>query len=431
MRQVLGAVGIPIAKTPRRALLSLLLHRAQLRLLRGLWFKPRREEDIPPEELARVDVTWAAAVGLAMVDTVRGADFQTRCLLLALKSGEPRRITKAIALEAANNSAAGWPARRRTARLLKLAQELALHVASPYATGMILGTSGIAAFLEGRWSDGAQAVRARRADLPRSLRGRRPGSFDNVLLFHLWSLVYLGEIRELNLRMPRALREAESRGDRFADPCLRPGDLAYDRLCADDPDGALGAADEAMRRWTKHGFLHQHWDDLLARCEVDLYRGDGAAADRRMVERRQPLADSFLLLIQISRTEALFLRARSALAALATATGEERAPLLKAAERDARKLEREKSNWAPPLAHLVRAALAHLRGEDGKPDLLAAEEGFAAVDMQLHCRVARRQRGRLLGGDEGRLLVEDADAWLRAQEIRAPEKISAMLAPGL
>ncbi len=399
LRTVLATIGLPIAATPRRALISLLLHRAQLRL-RGLWFTPRREEEIAPEVLARVDVTWSAAIGMAMVDTVRGADFQARCLLLALRAGEPRRITKAIALEAANYAAAGWPARKRTAMLLGMAQELALHVASPYATGLLLGTSGIAAFLEGRWSDARKLCE--RAEL--TFRDRCVGAaweLDNVQLFHLWSLAYLGEFRELNLRLPRMIREAEARGDRFAATSLRTGDLSYYWLCAGDPDGALAAADESMRRWTQRGFLHQHWDDLLARCEIDLYRGDGAAAFARMEQRWKSLADSFLLMIQISRTEAHFLRARAALSAQLQASGAERERLLKSAARDAKKLEGEKSGWAPPMAKLVRALLAKVHGRDPLPGLLAAEEGFAAADMQMHSRVVRRQRGRVLGGDEG------------------------------
>src|SRR5262249_8087732 len=153
-------------------------------------------------------------------------------------------------------------------------------------------------------------------------------------------------------------------------------------------DGAEAAANESMRRWTQSGFLHQHWDDLLARCEIDLYRGDGRAAFQRMRERWKKLDESFLLLIQVSRTEAHFLRARSALASLSSGDVR-REELIRSAARDARKLEREKTAWAAPMAQLVRAILAKVRGEDPLPGLLRAEEGFAAADMQLHCRVVR------------------------------------------
>jgi hypothetical protein len=229
--------------------------------------------------------------------------------------------------------------------------------------------------------------------------------------------------------MPRTLRECESRGDRFMSTSVRTGDLAYWWLCAGDPEGALAAADESMRRWTKQGFLHQHWDDLLARCEIDLYRGDGKAAIRRMEERWKSLSDSFLLLIQISRTEAHFLRARSAIVAWGQSFGDEKERLLQIAEKDARKLAGENSPWGPPLAILIRALLLHLRGGDAQPGLLEAEGALQKLDMQMHARAVRRQRGMLLGGSEGKLLVEDADAWLRAQEIRDPERLTAMLVP--
>ena len=38
--------------------------------------------------------------GLALVDSIRAADFNTRHLLLALEAGEPYRIARALALEA-------------------------------------------------------------------------------------------------------------------------------------------------------------------------------------------------------------------------------------------------------------------------------------------------------------------------------------------
>src|SRR5439155_15097793 len=109
--------------------------------------------------------------------------------------------------------------------------------------------------------------------------------------------------------------------------------------------------------------------------------------------------------------------------------GDEKERLLKIAEKDAKKLARENSPWAPALAILIRALLTHVRGGDAKAQLLEAEEALQKLDMSLHARVVRRQRGLLLGGSEGKLLVEDADAWLRAQEVKDPEKLTAMMAP--
>ncbi len=82
-----------------RAIVSLILNRIKLRL-RGLHFRPRDAGQISAEDLTRIDVCWTAASGLGIIDPIRGADFQARGLLLALRAGEPYRIGRALVLEA-------------------------------------------------------------------------------------------------------------------------------------------------------------------------------------------------------------------------------------------------------------------------------------------------------------------------------------------
>jgi hypothetical protein len=50
--------------------------------------------------------------------------------------------------------------------------------------------------------------------------------------------------------------------------------------------------------------------------------------------------------------------------------------------------------------------------------------------MHLYAACARRRRGQLLGGDAGRRLVEEADAWMSGQAIRRPDRMADLLAPG-
>ncbi len=432
LRQVLAKAGVPMAKTPRRALVSLLWGRARL-WLRGIGFRQRREEEIPAAELARFDVCYTAALGMAMVDTVRGADFQARALLLGLACGEPRRIARAVALEAANSASAGTSAHRRTAHLVAVSREVARAVGDPHATGVAVGSAGIAAYLEGRFDEARRLCDMAEA----TFRDRCVGAlweWYTSQLFSLWSLVYLGELRELAQRMPRAIREAESRGDRFAATSLRTGTLTYYWLAADDPAGAEREADEAMRRWSKLGFLHQHWDDLLARCEIDLYRGQPQAALDRVTARWSDLTDAYLLMIQVSRVEAYSLRARAALAcALAAAAGsDERRLFLKRARADARRIGREKAPWTRPLAQLLDGAIAAAQGqpERARERLATSVAGFGSVGMQLHRAAAERLLGQLEGGDAGGVRVVTADEWMARQGVVAPARLAALLAPG-
>src|SRR5581483_8716729 len=109
-----------------------------------------------------------------------------------------------------------------------------------------------------------------------------------------------------------------------------------------------------------------------------------------------------------------------------------RASLLRSAAQDARRIERRRMPWADPLALLIRAGVASVRGrrEEALALLAAAEEGFTTAGMDLYAAAARRRRGGLLGGEEGRSLVGSADGWIAGQDIRNPARITAMLAPG-
>ncbi|MCC7539990.1 MAG: hypothetical protein IT379_27470, partial [Deltaproteobacteria bacterium] len=46
-----------------------------------------------------------------------------------------------------------------------------------------------------------------------------------------------------------------------------------------------------------------------------------------------------------------------------------------------------------------------------------------------HAAVSRLREGELRGGDEGRLLVERATAWMGEQKIRDPIGMAALVAP--
>jgi len=81
---------------------------------------------------------------------------------------------------------------------------------------------------------------------------------------------------------------------------------------------------------------------------------------------------------------------------------------------------------------LITAAIASTRANRDEAALLlsSAESGFEKNDMGLYSSAARRARGLLLGGEEGRELVRSADEWMARQKIVNPERMTSMLAPG-
>jgi hypothetical protein len=187
-----------------------------------------------------------------------------------------------------------------------------------------------------------------------------------------------------------------------------------------------------MDDWSRSDFQVEHFWEMLASMQADLYVGDGRAALHRMERRWPELSRSLLLRVQLTRLEALHLRARAALAAALEGSGGDRAALTAAARRDARRVAREKTRWATPLAGLLRAAAADLSGDrDGAvAELRAALAGLDAADMKLYAAAARRQLAGLVGGDEGRTLDAEAGAFFAGEGIVAPERMVRMLVPG-
>jgi hypothetical protein len=434
VREVLAAVGLKMQPTPNRALLSLLGSRARLRL-RGLSFHERPESALPPLERMRIDTTYSVSLTLGAVDTIRGADFQTRNVLLALEAGEPYRVARALLLEASYAALPGRPGRPRTEMLLGLAEHLAARIQHPHAIAWTRLSRGYAAFLQGRFREAHALFREAEPILREKCRDVAY-ELDSSNLFALWSQFYLGGIDELCRVLPACIAEARDRGDLAAMINLRTRVAHVTALAADDPARARSEPEEAVQAWSSGGFYAQHYYALYSQASVDLYLGDGAAARARLQAAWPALERSLLLRVQFIHAEALHLRARAALAEAAAASGAARRKLLGRAAADAGRIERMRLDWGGPLARLVRAGAAALDGRraEAEAEVARAAGELEAADLRLFAAVARRQRGQLAGanGDgTGAAEAAAADAWMQAEGIKSPARFAAVLAPGL
>jgi serine/threonine protein kinase/tetratricopeptide (TPR) repeat protein len=427
IRTVLAAVGFTLPAGPKRALISLLLKRIQIRL-RGLNFTERDASEIAEADLVRIDTCWAVAAGLGVVDLIRGADFQSRHLLLALKAGEPFRVARAMAFEAAQTASRGAPARKRALQIAQRAEELAQKVGHPHAIGLSIWASGVAAYLVGHWKTAASLCE-RAAEV---LRDECTGVTWELTIanrFMLSAMLNMGEIAEVSRRAPVLLAAALEQGNLFGAMDIRTR-LNLIWLAADDPTRARAEVIEALKDWPHEGFHLQHYTSMHALVQIELYTEDAEVAWRHIQGQWKTLEDSMLMRIQILRIEAMHLQARAALASAPRSNDKGRR--LKMAEKLARRIASERVEWATPFVQLVNAALAYQRGDhSGAVGLLTqAMESFDLADIDLYEAVARRRLGELLGDDRGQRHIDDADAWMRKRLIKNPAAMTQMMAPG-
>jgi len=435
MRRVLNAIGVRMPETPRQSMRSLVIDRIRL-AMRGSRppVRLRAPDELTPEQLARTDIFWSMAVGFAIVDPIRSADFQTRHLVEALALAEPYRLAQAYAAEAAFSAAGGHRNQKRTHRLSQTAASLAERTGQSNARGFVAFAHALEEYGVGRWRASLERLERAEAILRDQCRGVT-WWIDTVQYVALESLWYAGETAELARRVPKLLENALARGDLYAATNLRVGIPNLVWLVLDDVEAARAHVDEAMARWTVRGFHIQHEGELLARVQTSLYVGDGEAAHQRLSSTWKALRGSSIFTVQIARVASYHQRARAALAAASTlpATSSRRRALLAECRQAAACLRREGVAWAVPLAALARAGARSLDGEpeQAAAELEAAATGFSACGMDLYAQVARACRGRVIGGDEGAELVRAGDAALRAGGVLRPDRMTAMMAPGL
>ncbi len=432
LAKVLNGVGLKLPQDADHALRRLIFDRLRLRV-RGLRFRPRPEADQPAAVLQRVDTCWTAAMGLCWVDSLRSAVFQSRYTLLALATGEPDRVARALATEAAFAANEGGAAnRRRSAGALLTARQVLAQVEDPVTHAIVDICDSASAFFSARFRDAVSSAEA--AELRLSERGQG-ASWEqlNAHVFGLWSRAHLGELGLLRAQLPRLIEAARERGDLLTAACLSSGVLGLAWLAEDRPEQARLRADDAMALWVHEaGFHTQHFMNLVARVQLDLYQGEPEAAWLRLEEALPRMKKALMLRLQFVRMEVTWLRGRVAVACLAAGRGPLAPEDLHArAQALARTLSREDLPWGLVLATGLQAGLAAASGDtDGaKSSFEKAISAYDGLDMALHREAARWRLGGLLGGEEGAAARAQAEAWLQERGVVRPERLVAVALP--
>jgi serine/threonine protein kinase len=429
VRTILALTGVPYPETRRDTIAALLKARLKLKF-RGLKFRARSGGEIPVNELLRVDTCRAVAIGLSSVDTIRGAVFQTRYLLLALAAGDPQRIAHALAMECGYSSVGGSRTRKRTQTLTTEMRRIAGTVATPFAIAYADLVEGVAASLEGRWRAGAELLIHAEQQFLEHCTGVT-WELGTSRSFGLRCHQFRGDIRVMSERFPPLVRDAQERGDRyFATNIVLFSH--YVNLAADDPRKMSEEIEAAIHGWSHAGFHVQHMWHLRAGVENAIYEDRGMLAWTKVAQSWRAARGSLVARVQFTGVVLEELRGRAALAAAMQASSpRERARLVDIADRAAKRIERERTEWGRVFSQLLRAGTAFMRGRhDQAVKLLRGIETLGdEQEMYLHVACARRRLGEILAGDEGAALVATSTRWMDKQGIRNPDAMTRTIVP--
>ncbi len=422
LNRVLSAAGMTMPPSPERALASFLWGRVRTKV-RGLRFKSRSEKEIPIDALVRVDICWAAALGLALVDTIRGLDFQVRHLKLALEIGEPKRVTRALAMEALSGASLGGADRARGKQVIVEAEQLARTIDDPYSRIFVEAVYGAMAYMEGSWrlayersTSAAEQFRSHCTGVAWELASGRQ--------ICVWSLCYLGRLTDLAEAARVGLRECLEAGDRYASVAVRAGFPNCVWLVRDDPQGARRDANAAMEGWSRRGIHLQHLIDLFGQVQIDLYEDDREGAFARVQRSLPAMQRSVLPKVQLNRILIADLQGRTTLGVAPSRAGR---AVLANARRAARDLREEQVPWGEGLSLLIEAQIHHVEGapQEARTALTRAARTFERADMALHLAACRWFMSRLDPSSSS----EAADEYFGREKIVRPDRFAAMLAP--
>jgi tetratricopeptide (TPR) repeat protein len=410
--RVAGALGYRRGGSPAATIAALLVERARLRV-RGTGF--RRGAVVDAALAARSDACYSLSTGLAMLDAISGALFQTRSTRLALDCGDPARAARALAIEACFVAAWGSRTRERAGRILEAAGVLASEVEGPMVRALVDTGRGICALQWGDFDDAVrycdEAIAIFREHGAGVVWEERTGE-----VFATWALAWRGDWGEVGRRCDALARAGAATGDRYASMHAAVGPAVCGLLAADEPGLARERVVEAMEGWRRDRMDLPQVRELVALSMIGLHEGAGVAVLETLRARWRDLERSRMLDLEPVLGTLSELRARAALMAGDLA--------------DARTWTKRLARvpWAAGIAKLFRASLLAAAGsrDAALAELERAEIECHARRVELYAAAARERRGLIVGDAE---LVESAHAAAREREIVNPERVLRSLAP--
>lgn len=385
----------------------------------------------PPEELSRREDLILDALGaLAAVASAMDLSLASYCQHVfcyrALEAGVPGPIAAALCLQSGQEMIRETT-RDRARQMIDEAESLIAHSERQselrhlhaFEVGMVHHYSG--EFQQANtWYQRALEllpVESQQAHWER----------DTYRLLSLFPDHWLGRFERFTADFEAMLERARSVGNQFHESLVLTWSY-FDRLCDDAPGEAFEYLEAADDRWEAPNYHTIDLWILQGRVETHLYAGEAEEALELLRDDAGPLQRSMMLQVEFVRLTWELLRGRTLLALAADATGFRRWWLTFKASRAADRIADISTDFLSVFALPLRARLADLDGriDEALEQLREAEAIFDRYDIRFYAAALRRRRGELLGGQEGRDLLERADAEIRNCGVAAPAEMARM-----
>lgn len=431
MRAVLKGTGIELAASPLRAMLRVGLGLLWLRL-RGLRFKERPAAGIRAKYQRLLDIYWSVNTGLGMVDSLRALDFLLRFLLLALRTGDIRRISQGLAMLGAQVAALGGRRFGWARRLVSEGEVLARRSGCHATIGMARMARAIVRYFSSDPSEAADELLAVEQYFLSHCHGVG-WELATTRTFACLSLSFAGRLSELCERFDRYVADADRTGDRYLATNLRTY-TSIVWLIRDDVSRARKDIEGCLAPWPEDMYQIQHYFHLKARCEQAIYAGEPKVAVDAIVAEGPRLRESGLLRVEGLREDYHWTFGRAAVAVAETVDPSNRSSFLEEARAHARGLCKAHTQVAIALGTALHAAVANLTPGTRRDEVVRLLERSVAIGEAagavLLAESARRWLGETMGGRRGEERRATSNAWMAGQGVRNPARMAALIVPG-
>ncbi len=427
---ILKVAGARPYKNALTAFIGILYNRVRLKL-GGVQFEDRPAGQAREKDRLALAAYKAALQGFSLSDPLRSAAYSLRYLRQALQLGLVDDIAVGLAQEGIQLAVTGVRNRAASKKYIDRAFALRGYVEDPVTEGYLLFARGSTSWWFGEMAKAK--VDCEKAEKIFLEKCDRVG-WEYTMLKSVFGLInyWLGNWREMTGQWDIWTKQAEEQQNLFMLTVQRLWPMGPVRwLAADRPDRAwkLISAGLADAPQTDEHIIPLH--AVESTSYANIYTGN--YQDCFYPLERQARTFTRSLTGKLSSLFNIMVYYRLAYGALAHAmVAKDKRPVWDVAERQAKLLTKDNSPMALAYVSIIRAAIAHQKGDEeaATAGLRDAVRAFDKLQYKMYAAAARRQLGRILGGDEGRSLIERADVAMGEEEVVNPERIAAMLAPG-